>query len=241
MPVALDHDATHHLRVLRVVAGASIGLTDGAGTLAAGHLVRLGKSEAIVEVDETWTVAAPPPIHLLVPVADRERVLWLAEKCAELQVATWRPVHWRRSTSVAPRGSGDAFRARVVARMVSALTQSGGAWLPDVREERSLDDALLEIPAGTQIALDRDGVPLLHLAAGRWAGPVVLALGPEGGLEAAEHERLAAAGFARGSVGDTILRFETAGVAALAVVRAAYAAADGSRAATGSRSASDGH
>jgi 16S rRNA (uracil1498-N3)-methyltransferase len=219
-PTTLDRDAAHHLRVLRLAPGALIGVTDGRGALGTGRLTRLAKSEATVDVDEVATIPVPPPIHLLVPVADRDRVLWLAEKCTELQIASWRPVRWQRSASVGPRGSGAAFQARVMARMVSALTQSGGAWLPVLHDERSLDEALGEMPPGVHIALDRRGAPFLRLASRGSDAPIVLALGPEGGLETAEQERLAAAGFAAASLGDTILRFETAGIAALAIARA---------------------
>jgi 16S rRNA (uracil1498-N3)-methyltransferase len=34
---------------------------------------------------------------LLAPVADRDRMLWLAEKTVELGLTSWRPVVWRRS------------------------------------------------------------------------------------------------------------------------------------------------
>ena len=49
--------------------------------------------------------------------------------------------------------------------------------------------------------------------------PVTIAVGPEGGVEADERQRFVAAGFAPVSLGGNILRFETAGVAALAIVR----------------------
>jgi 16S rRNA (uracil1498-N3)-methyltransferase len=52
----------------------------------------------------------------------------------------------------------------------------------------------------------------------------VLVFGPEGGLEPGERERLAAAEWMPASLGRTTLRFETAGLAAAAVVRAAQLA-----------------
>jgi 16S rRNA (uracil1498-N3)-methyltransferase len=51
--------------------------------------------------------------------------------------------------------------------------------------------------------------------------PVVIALGPEGGIEPDELEQVTAAGFRLASLGPTTLRFETAGVVALGVARAA--------------------
>ena len=119
--VSLDEDAAHHARVRRLDVGHRVRLLDGAGTLGWGTLVRLAKSQMHVEVESAETVDAPPAVHMLVPVADRDRMLWLAEKCAELGAASWRPVMWRRSKSVSPRGEGMTFQAKVRARMISAL------------------------------------------------------------------------------------------------------------------------
>ena len=55
----------------------------------------------------------------------------------------------------------------------------------------------------------------------------MLAIGPEGGIEADELEALVAAGFRPVRLGPTILRFETAAVAALAIARTALGALRG--------------
>jgi 16S rRNA (uracil1498-N3)-methyltransferase len=57
--------------------------------------------------------------------------------------------------------------------------------------------------------------------------PVTIAVGPEGGVEEPEVAALATSGFVRASLGPAILRFETAGVAALSAVQAAIAAGAG--------------
>jgi 16S rRNA (uracil1498-N3)-methyltransferase len=54
-------------------------------------------------------------------------------------------------------------------------------------------------------------------------GPTAIAVGPEGGFEAEERDAFAVAGWRAASLGATTLRFETAGVAAAAIVRAAQA------------------
>jgi 16S rRNA (uracil1498-N3)-methyltransferase len=221
--VPLGRDDAHHIRVLRIDAGARVGLTTGAGLVGTGTLVGVSRSAASVEVEHVRHVPRPPAVHMLVPIADRERMLWLAEKCTELAATSWRLVEWRRSASVSPRGSAPAFQTRLRGRVISALTQSGGAWLPEVCEPVPLADAIGGTPPGTRIVLEPSGEPLLRLGSSGFGGTVSIAVGPEGGIEEAEHAQLADAGFVRASLGDTILRFETAGVAALAVVRAAMA------------------
>lgn len=225
--VTLGPDAAHHMTVLRLDFGTRVGVVDGAGHAGGGTLVRLGRRDALVAIDEVWTVPAPAPVHMLVPVADRDRMLWMAEKCAELAATSWRPVLWRRSASVSPSGSGPRFRDKVRARMEAALTQSGGAWLPEQHHEQTVAAACAGTPAGVRLLLDPGGVPLLRALPQPLTAPVSVAVGPEGGLEAAERSLLVADGFVQASVGETILRFETAGVAALAAVRAALAAAVG--------------
>jgi 16S rRNA (uracil1498-N3)-methyltransferase len=217
----LGEEAAHHMRVRRLDVGTVVGLRDGAGHVATGTLVRLAKQAAHVEVTSVTTVPPPRPVHLLVPVADRDRMLWLAEKAAELACTSWRPVLWRRSRSVSPRGEGVTFLAKVQARMRSALGQSQGAWLPQLYPEATPDRAILAAPDGSRLMLDAGGVPMVGAGAPPLDGPITLAIGPEGGFEADEREALIAAGFVPVSLGGTILRFETAAVVALGIARAA--------------------
>jgi 16S rRNA (uracil1498-N3)-methyltransferase len=221
MTCVLDEDAARHMRVLRLGAGAMVGVRDGQGQIGAGQLVQLTKSQAHIEITAVETVAPLPAVHLLVPVADRDRMLWLAEKAAELGATSWRPVLWRRSRSVSPRGEGVNFQAKVRARMAGALAQSEGAWLPQHFPEANIERAILAAPPGDRVVLDPDGPPLVGAGSAPMGSPLVIAVGPEGGLERDELEALTAAGFRHVALGPTILRFETAAVAALAIARTA--------------------
>ena len=222
----LGEDVAQHMRVRRLEPGAVVRLLDGQGGRAECVLRRLTKNSAQVEVGEVELVDAPPALHLLAPIADKERMLWLAEKATELGIASWRPVSWRRSKSVTPRGEGAAFMAKVRARMLAALEQSGGAWLPSAFPDATIDRALAAAPSGLRLLLAQDGEPML---ARSLTAPLVIAVGPEGGMEPDERARFEQAGFRPVSIGPSILRFETAAIAALAVARAAVVAehADG--------------
>ncbi len=214
--VSLGDEVAHHVRVRRLGVGARLALLDGQGHRAVGTLVRLAPTPA-VEI-ESLAVSAPfPPVHLLLPIADKDRMLWLAEKAAELGASSWRPIMFRRSRSVKPRGEGPTFNGKVKARMGSALEQSGGVWLPVLFPESTAARTAAALPeGGTRLVLDRDGPPLARLTV---QGPVSIAVGPEGGLEGGELEELEGAGFQRASVGHATLRFETAALAALSIVR----------------------
>jgi 16S rRNA (uracil1498-N3)-methyltransferase len=212
--ITLSEEAAHHIRVARVGIGECVALRDGAGKAALGTLVKLSKSSALVDISETSDLPRPAPIHLLAPVADRDRMLWLAEKVTELGVTSWRPVVWRRSKSVSPRGEGPTFQAKVRARMTSALIQSRGGWLPDVFPDSTVVWATAAAPLGTRLLLAKDGEPIVGVP---MRPPITIALGPEGGMEQAERDAFIGAAFLPVKLGDSTLRFETAGVAAVAI------------------------
>jgi 16S rRNA (uracil1498-N3)-methyltransferase len=215
--LSLGESAAHHARVKRLAVGAPVDVVDGRGSRAPGTLLRVAKTGLQLQLGVVETIAPPPPIHLLVPIADRDRMLWLAEKCTELAATSWRPVLWRRSRSVRPRGEGQTFQTKVRARMAAALEQCGGAWLPAIYPDTTLERAVTATPSGTAFVLDPDGEPM---GARDASAPITLAIGPEGGFADEEREALVSAGFQRVRIAGNILRFETAGIAALAIARA---------------------
>jgi 16S rRNA (uracil1498-N3)-methyltransferase len=220
--VELDASAAHHAVVKRLAVGDIVRLSSGDGRRAHGEIVELGKKRLVVAVadDPVDAVPAPPIVEVWAPVGDRERMLMLAEKCVELGASVWRPIVYSRSRSVTPRGEGEAFREKVRLRQVGALEQSGGAWLPEMHAESTLDAALTAagIGGGGNLLLDVHGESLAD-ATQSLELPVRIALGPEGGLEESERAQFIGAGWRPVSLGANVLRFETAGIAALAIVR----------------------
>jgi len=208
--VNLSDEAAHHIRVARVAVGECVALRNGLGKAAVGVLVKANRSSALVDVSDISEIPRPAPIHLLAPVADRERMLWLAEKAMELGVSSWRPVMWRRST----------FQSKVKARMISALLQSGGGWLPDIFPEAPIDRAVAAAPLGTRVLLAKDGEPMAGVP---MTAPVTIALGPEGGMEPAERDAFIGAAFLPVKLTQSTLRFETAGLAGVAIAAASLA------------------
>lgn len=217
--IDLDDAAAHHARVKRLERTDVVRLTDGAGNVAFGQIITIDKRTVSIEIDSVRQIAAPRAIHVRVPVGDRDRMLWLAEKVTELGIASWQGVRFKRSASVSPRGEGASFATKVRARMLSALEQSGGAWLPAIHDDVVLD-ALGVDPSQAPLLLDVDGIPIGEAIAGsRDRDPVVL-FGPEGGVDASEREALVSRGWQPVRLANTTLRFETAGIAAVAVLRA---------------------
>lgn len=218
VPVTLGDDAAQHARVIRIGSGESVDLRDGRGNAARGILARVAKRSLTVDVTEVWEIPMLPSIHMLVPVADRDRMLTLAEKVTELGATSWRPIMWRRSRSVGPAGDGPAFQSRLKGRMISALTQSGGGWLPEIFPSAPLSRAIAASPDGSRILLDAHADS--SILSVDLSDPVSIALGPEGGLDDRERDEMIGAGFTPVSLVGGTLRFETAGIGALAIARA---------------------
>lgn len=214
----LSEQVAHHARVKRLGVGDSVQLTNGVGSIARGSISSIRKSAVDVIVESVRATVAPFAIHLRAPIADRDRMFLLAEKATELGVASWQSVRFRRSMSVSPRGEGAVFAEKLRARMIAALEQSGGAWLPRMLAEA--DAASLDVaPDQSPIVLDAGGQSLASATtdlAGR--APVVL-VGPEGGIEPDEMAKLIDAGWKRVRLAPNTLRFETAGIAAIAAIR----------------------
>ena len=218
--IALGERVAHHANVRRIEAHDLVAITNGAGSIAHGRVVRLSKREMEVAVDR---ISQSPPLselHLCAPVADRDRMLWMAEKATELGVTSWQSIHFRRSASVSPRGEGPAFAEKLRVRMIGALEQSCGAWLPKMLPEGT--PANVETGRAAKLVLDVGGEPIVEVLSPRDSSFAIL-VGPEGGLESDEVARLIADGWRPVSLGTSTLRFETAGTAAVAVIRAVQA------------------
>ena len=214
----LGESAAHHARVKRLEISDSVRIVDGVGRVGTGAIVALERGVLQVAMDLVQEIPRQSPLHLRFPIADRDRMLLLAEKATELGITTWQAVRFRRSNSVSPRGEGPGFAEKVRARMSAAIEQSGDAWLPEILPDVS--EAELSFgPSELPILLDVGGEPLASTLTlpGR-SSPVIL-FGPEGGLEAAERASLVKRGWQPARVAYSTLRFETAGIAAIAVCR----------------------
>jgi 16S rRNA (uracil1498-N3)-methyltransferase len=219
--VVLDEGAAHHAAVKRLQIGDAVRLTGGDGRRVHGQIALFDKRRLEVECDHASleVVPAPPHVALWAPIGDRDRMLTLAEKSVELGASSWRSIAYRRSRSVTPRGEGDAFREKVRLRMIAALEQCAGAWLPSLEPETEALEAIRTGVTGHALLLDPFGPSMAEVLA-QVHQPLVIASGPEGGLEPAERDAFEEAGWRTASLGPNVLRFETAGIVGLALARA---------------------
>jgi 16S rRNA (uracil1498-N3)-methyltransferase len=211
-----DH-ADHLIHVLRARVGQEF-------DIATGSVVRRGRISAIkekrVDVELGQEVSAEPllALTLLLAIFKFDRMEWAIEKCTELGASRIVPVIARRTDAhLAAASIKRAERWRRIARQ--AAEQSRRATPPEIaapiklQEAASLTGALrIVLSESEQQTLLRD-VPFSHPE-----GEILLATGPEGGWAEEELQLFQNAGWISASLGPTILRAETAAIAATAVI-----------------------
>jgi 16S rRNA (uracil1498-N3)-methyltransferase len=145
----------------------------------------------------------------------------IVQKATELGVARIVPVFAERSVVKvdASKGARKLEHWRSIA--ISACEQCGRNRVPEVLEPSALGDAVRALEPDCARYLLAAGAPeSLAAAVLRDAGKsVVLMIGPEGGLSDAERDFAGANGFTACAMGPRVMRTETAGLAALAVLQ----------------------
>lgn len=209
--IPLDEDESQHLKVRRADAGETVELRDGAGLAGMGILEAHGRSWA-VRVTEVSLRAAVAPLTLAFAAGDRERFLWIAEKAAELGVSHIVPLETERTRSVGTRVRA-AHLEKIARRALEATKQSGACWSPEIAELEPFDSFVSAAREGARWLADAAGTAP-HVD----AGAITVLVGPEGGLAPAERAAALAAGWTPVALGQSVLRFETAAIAAAAYV-----------------------
>ena len=211
--VALEAEEQHHLKVRRANVGERVRVLDGEGLVAEGRLVP-GRDGFAVDVGAVRRLPPPPGFTLVVGAGDKERFGWLAEKAAELGVTDLVPLKTERTRSVAA-GIREGHVLALQRRARQAIKQSQAAWAPRIHP-----------PEGPRQAAERGQGTRRWLADARAEPPpsippeeaLTVVVGPEGGLIDSERLVFLSAEFAPVRLAPDLLRFETAALAAAAVV-----------------------
>jgi 16S rRNA (uracil1498-N3)-methyltransferase len=159
-------------------------------------------------------------VTLLQGIARGERMDLIVQKATELGVARIVPVLAERSVVKLDAKQRERKREHWQAIANSACEQCGRNRVPDVGAPRAFANSLDDLAADAQrCLLAADGDTALAQAGADAGRPVVLLIGPEGGLADAEREFARAHGFIACHLGPRVMRTETAGLAALAVLQ----------------------
>ena len=213
-----DREAHHLAVVLRLKPPEQVIVVDGSGREHVVRLTTVDPREVQGEIVETRPgVGSPIDLILVQGVAKGAKMDDVVRMGTELGVRAFIPVLTKRAVA---EGRGRAARWRRIA--VEAAKQSRRADVPDVEDPLPFPAALdLLSDAGLVLLLwEGERARTLAQALQEAAAPrrVALLVGPEGGFDEAEVAEAVARGAVPVSLGPLILRTETAGMAAVAMV-----------------------
>lgn len=223
--IVVEGDGHHHVaRVLRATRDEVFCLFDGEGGEADARIVEMDRQRTrfLVEARHTRVLPRGARLTLCQGLIRPDRMDWVVQKATELGVARIVP-------TICARSQGHA-RERQERWLRIAQEAARQCWRPDVPSFAEVQ------PWGAMVSAMSDQQPASQrvvlweeangsIALGRSLSPdvadIVLAIGPEGGLEIAEVEAARERGFTVASLGPRILRAETAAVVALTLAQAA--------------------
>jgi 16S rRNA (uracil1498-N3)-methyltransferase len=226
--LSLNPAEAHHVRnVLRMQAGDQIELFDDAGATAVATLRQLDSTSAIADVAQITPAASAPGVVVACAIPKGERADWMVEKLSELGVHRWIPLLTARSV-VWASGQNKIQRWRRIA--VESAKQSRRAGVMLIDEPAGLSDTLENLPCrnGARYLSTAPDAPSIVEALSTPLPTRSVFVGPEGGWAPEELSLFAAQHLTPARLTVTILRVETAAVAAAAVL-ACFQARDAQR------------
>jgi 16S rRNA (uracil1498-N3)-methyltransferase len=221
----LPPTAARHVQVLRMQPGHTLTLFNGQGGQFSAEVQHMGRSDVRVVVGDHSDAEceAAVQVHLAVGMPANERMDWLVEKATELGVYRITPLMTERSVIRLTGERAEKKQAHWQAVAASASEQCGrnrvplidaperlDAWLSRQTMQADVVHGVLSLHASTQ--------PLNALRANAVQKSWALLNGPEGGLTVAEDAAARAKGFVALSLGERVLRAETAALGALALL-----------------------
>ncbi len=220
----IEGEKFHYLvRVLRLAAGDSLRVFDGAGLDFPARVEALSETDAVLSLGAAEAAPAGRPVWLLQGLPKADKLEWVVQKGTELGATDFVPLSLERCVVKLDEARGGKKVQRWQTIADEAARQCGRADVPTVHAPRTLAAGLSGLPEGAALlVLDEEArspslaEALRALPEGK---PVALLVGPEGGLARAEVEAARSAGGVPVTVGRRILRTETAALVALAAVQ----------------------
>jgi len=211
-------DAHHIIDVLRLKAGDWLVLSDGKGRSFKSEVISVAsrRIRTIIKEEVRRKAASEPPT-LAFAVIKHDRSEWIIQKAVELGCRHIIPFYCRRTI---PKFRSDKNK-RWQEIALEAAKQSGLPFIPQVDQPADFDKLCSLFPDYEKTILlweGEDRTDLKSLVCGL-KSKVLLIIGPEGGFDEQEIGRAKTCGAATVSLGQQILRVETAAITALAIVQ----------------------
>jgi len=216
----LGEHADHLIRVLRARVGQEFDIATGSA-VRRGRIISIRDGRVEFELGEELGAHSSANIILLLSIFKFDRMEWAIEKCTELGVAKIVPMIARRTDAhLAAASAKRVERWRKIA--LQAAEQSRRPAVAEITTPMKVQEAV-KLAAALRILLnesEQEDTLREVLSARKGEGEILLAIGPEGGWAEDELQRFSNEAWISASLGSTILRVETAAIAATAITMA---------------------
>jgi 16S rRNA (uracil1498-N3)-methyltransferase len=219
-----DHVA-HHLHVLRMAPGDQVTLFNGEGGEYNATLSGIDRKRAQVMIDAFSPREAELPyaITLAQALPEASKMDWIIEKAVELGAAAIQPLAAQRCVVRLSAERAAKKMAHWQAIAIAASEQCGRNRIARLEETADFNHWIGQSDPPARIMFTpRAGQSLSDWARQHPPQPVTLVIGPEGGFTEQEEEAARARDVLMLSMGQRVLRTETAGLAAIAALNAVW-------------------
>lgn len=224
--LVISGDEAHHaVRVLREKVGNIIEIFDGRGQAAEVKIISISKSEVQVEVLNLLSLDKPKcQIELCQSIPKGSNMEWIIQKSVELGVSSIQPLLTQNTISRAEQLEKKKLKWQRTA--IEACKQCGQNFVPEVKEPLYFKEWIssgVDLRANLQIvaALDSRALPIKEIVK-KSEGEhhtASLLIGPEGDFSDEEYNALYDAGFSFASIGEIVLKVETASIFCISVLQ----------------------
>ena len=215
--ISLPPVAARHVQVLRFQPGSTLTLFNGQGDVEGEFSVTIqsmGRSDVQVSVGNFVATQreASSAVRLAVGMPANERMDWLVEKATELGVVSIQPLMTERSVLRLSGERAEKKRLHWQGIAVAACEQCGRNRVPQIHAPASLNDWLKtqDTTDSARLLLSLQAVTQPLAKAAGASKTMTFLSGPEGGLSRTEEALAVANGFAPVTLGECVLRSETA-------------------------------
>ncbi len=221
----LSEQESHHLqRVLRLTVGTPLQLLDGKGNIHDAEIAKLGKQVQLTILSSHHIEQDVIPLRVCQSVLKGQKMELLIQKCTELGVSEFTPFYSERSQLKKKDYAKVIKKYDRWQRIIEeACKQCGTPWAMTLKPLLSFDEMLAEREAKAQKILfweEQSVKNSLHsLPLKQEKSGLCLVFGPEGGFPQKEVEAAKNNDFQILSLGNRILKAETANIAAVSIVQ----------------------
>lgn len=221
--VELAPDRAHYVQqVLRLKPGAALSLFNAGDGEFAGVIEVATKKQVVVTLGEPIDRQSESPLHIHLGqgLSRGERMDYCVQKAAELGVNTITPLFTEHCVVRLAPDRIEKKRQHWQNIAISACEQCGRTVIPEIASPMRVNDWIAMQKADMQLVCHHEaGAPLPQASAVK---TVSLLIGPEGGLSPPEVTFAKEQGFHPWLFGPRVLRTETAPVAAISLLQAAW-------------------